>query len=66
MRKSLCSKGFRFCSDQSDGRALGAINPELKDIFRERCRKIKLDASGLGWGFEDALCEAYEFTFGKK
>lgn len=46
--------------------ALGAINPELKDIFRERCRKIKLDASGLGWGFEDALCEAYEFTFGKK
>lgn len=47
--------------------ALGAIiNPELKDIFQERCRKIKLDASGLGWGFEDALCEAYDFTFGKK
>jgi hypothetical protein len=39
------------------------IKAGLEDEFRERCRKIMLDTSDMGWGFHDTLCEIYEENF---
>jgi hypothetical protein len=39
------------------------VKLRLKDVFKERCRKIMSDTLGMGWGFHDTLCEIYEDNF---
>jgi hypothetical protein len=39
------------------------VKLRLKDVFKERCRKIMSDTSEMGWGFHDTLCEIYESNF---
>ena len=39
------------------------ITSNLQDNFQQRCRKIVLDTSGMGWGFHDTLSEIYEEAF---
>ena len=39
------------------------IKSNLKDIFQQRCQKIRSDTSGTGWGFHDTLTEVYEEAF---
>ena len=33
----------------------------LHDQFKDRCRQIVADTSGIGWGFHDTLSEIYEY-----
>lgn len=39
------------------------ISSNLKDVFKQRCRQIMEDTSGIGWGFHDTLTEIYEEAF---
>jgi len=36
---------------------------EQESIFEDRCEKIVDDASGIGWGFSDALLDMYNAAF---
>lgn len=39
------------------------VKNEMQDLFKERCKKIVEDTSGIGWGFHDGLSDIYSEAF---
>ena len=36
---------------------------ELQEAFKDRCRKVVVNTSNIGWGFHDTLSDIYEEHF---